>query len=242
MIVFDKVSKSYWHHGDKVTALHEIDLQIDDKEIFGIIGESGSGKSTLLRLLNTLEEPDSGRILVHGQDLFKRTPKQQRDERRKTGMVFQQFSLLFNKSVTDNVGLPLKLAGAIDSERVSQVLRFVRMEEKANRFPQQLSGGERQRVAIARALVTNPKILLCDEPTSSLDGQHAHEVMELLRRINHELDTTIIIVSHELGLIRQLCSRAAILERGVLVETIPVTAGKTTPVFSSYYDRIKETL
>ncbi|MHC5216764.1 ATP-binding cassette domain-containing protein [Enterococcus sp. LJL128] len=242
MIVFDNVSKIYEHRGGKTLALQEINLQIESGEIFGIIGESGSGKSTLLKLLSTLEVPDSGRLEVDGEDLEKLTASARKNRLRKTGVVFQHFNLLYNRTVRENVELPLKLAGKDNSQAVEEILRFVKIDSKAEVYPKQLSGGEKQRTAIARALVTAPNLLLCDEPTSALDGQHAYEVRTLLRKINHELGTTIIVVSHELELIQQLCNRAAIVEKGRLLETVTLDKKADNPVYASYYERIKEVL
>ncbi|MBL1228828.1 ATP-binding cassette domain-containing protein [Enterococcus sp. BWB1-3] len=242
MIVFEKVSKHYEQKNEKITAVKNVDLFIQPKEIFGIIGESGSGKSTLLKLLNTLEKPDNGMITIDGKDISKRTKAEQREDRRKTGMIFQHFNLLYNKTIAENVALPLKLSGIENPEKVNAALRFVKMEEKRNRFPKQLSGGEKQRAAVARALVSEPTLLLCDEPTSALDGQHAYEISKLLQKVNEEFGTTIVIVSHELELIRTLCSRAAVMEKGQLLETVTISQPEKAQTFSSYYDRIKETL
>lgn len=242
MILFDKVSKYYDYKGTKKYAVKELDLSIPSQEIFGVIGESGSGKSTLLRLLSTLEKPDYGRIFIDNSDIFSGTKEELRQNRKKVGMIFQHFNLLYNRTALENVALPLKLAGSKNQEKAREALRFVKMEDKLTNYPKQLSGGEKQRVAIARALVNDPSLLLCDEPTSALDGQNAYEVMELLRRINQELGTTIILVSHELELIKQLCSRAAILEKGQLIETVSLAPLPKEQAFPSYYERVKERL
>lgn len=242
MILFDKVSKYYDYKGTKKYAVKELDLSIPSKEIFGVIGESGSGKSTLLRLLSTLERPDQGQIRMNNSDIFSGTKEELRQNRKKVGMIFQHFNLLYNRTALENVALPLKLAGSKSQEKAQEAMRFVKLEDKLANYPKQLSGGEKQRVAIARALVNNPSLLLCDEPTSALDGQNAYEVMELLRRINQELGTTIILVSHELELIKQLCSRAAILEKGQLIETVSLSPLPKEQAFPSYYERVKERL
>lgn len=242
MIVFDKVSKSYEHKGTKKDALTDIELSIPSKEIFGVIGESGSGKSTLLKLLMTQEQPDSGQITINGQDIFSGTKEERRMKRREVGVIFQHFNLLYNRTALENVALPLKLAGDKNQEKAKEALRFVKLEEKMTHYPKQLSGGEKQRVAIARALVNEPTLLLCDEPTSALDGQNAYEVMALLKKINQELGTTIVLVSHELTLIKQLCSRVAILENGRLLETVTLAPSAKEEIFPSYYERIKERL
>lgn len=242
MIVFDKVSKVYEYQGTKNYALKELDLSISEKEIFGVIGESGSGKSTFLKLLNTLEKPSAGHIYMNDQDIFSRSKEERQRSRKSIGMIFQHFNLLYNRTALENVTLPLKLLGVKDQERAKEALGFVGLRDKMNNYPKQLSGGEKQRVAIARALVNEPTLLLCDEPTSALDGQNAYEVMELLRQINQELGTTIILVSHELELIQQLCNRTAILEDGQLLETVTLSPRAKEKAFSSYYERIKERL
>ncbi|MGL4696740.1 methionine ABC transporter ATP-binding protein [Enterococcus larvae] len=242
MIVFDKVSKYYDYNGTRKYALKELSVSIPSKEIFGVIGESGSGKSTLLKLLSTLEKPDAGKIQISGRDILSGSKEELQRKRRTVGMIFQHFNLLYNRTALENVALPLKLAGVKSQEKAKEVLRFVRLEEKTDHYPKQLSGGEKQRVAIARALVNDPTLLLCDEPTSALDGQNAYEVMELLRQINQELGTTIILVSHELELIKQLCTQAAILENGSLLETVSLSPLPKEENFPSYYERIKERL
>lgn len=241
MITFEKVSKSYKHNKTVVTALNYVDLQIKEHELFGVIGESGSGKSTLLRMINTLEQPTQGKVKVAGVDLMKLSEAEQRQNRKQIGMVFQQFNLLGNQTVNENIALPLRLNGAYNSQQVQEVLEFVRLTDKGEHYPKQLSGGEKQRVGIARALITRPKILLCDEPTSALDGQNAYDIMALLRRINQTFGTTMVIVSHELNLIKQLCNRTAILEKGKVLETIAIQKEEQQQ-FSTYYERVQESL
>ncbi|MGM0218589.1 methionine ABC transporter ATP-binding protein [Enterococcus sp. AZ126] len=241
MITFEKVSKSYRHNKTVVTALNHVDLQIKEHELFGVIGESGSGKSTLLRMINTLEQPSQGKVKVAGVDLMQLSEVEQRQNRKQIGMVFQQFNLLGNQTVNENIALPLRLNGAYNSQQVQEVLEFVRLTDKGEHYPKQLSGGEKQRVGIARALITRPKILLCDEPTSALDGQNAYDIMALLRRINQTFGTTMVIVSHELNLIKQLCNRTAILEKGKVLETIAIQKEEQQQ-FSTYYERVQESL
>lgn len=242
MITFNQVSKSYTHNGATVTALDHVDLQIQEHELFGVIGESGSGKSTLLRMINTLEQPSSGSIKVAGIDLMTLSESQKRQSRKQIGMIFQQFNLLYNQTVNENIGLPLRLNKEYDRQKVQEVLDFVRLTDKGEQYPRQLSGGEKQRVGIARALITQPKILLCDEPTSALDGQNAYDTLTLLRRINQTFGTTMVIVSHELNLIKQLCNRTAVLEKGKVLETLTIQQGQQQPQFSTYYERIRESL
>lgn len=242
MIRFEQVSKSYSHNKVTIKALDKVDLQINDHELFGVIGESGSGKSTLLRMVNTLERPSQGAVKVAGVDLMRLSEAEQRQNRKQIGMIFQQFNLLYNQTVNENIGLPLRLNKTYDQKRVREVLDFVRLTDKGKHYPTQLSGGEKQRVGIARALITQPKILLCDEPTSALDGQNAYDVMELLRRINQTFGTTMVIVSHELTLIKQLCNRTAILEKGKVLETLAIQKGQQQPQFGTYYERVRESL
>ncbi|MFD1901914.1 methionine ABC transporter ATP-binding protein [Enterococcus termitis] len=242
MIIFNQVSKSYDHNGARISALKDINLQIENHEIFGVIGESGSGKSTLLRMINTLEQPDQGQILVDNHDITTFNEAEERRSRKKIGMIFQQFNLLYNQTVKENIGLPLRLNKVYDETKIQKVLEFVHLEEKADHYPKQLSGGEKQRVGIARALITDPEILLCDEPTSALDGQNASDVTQLLRKINQTFGTTMVIVSHELTLIKQLCDRTAILDKGQMQEIIVLEKSEQQPIFDSYYERIRESL
>ncbi|WP_086315425.1 D-methionine transport system ATP-binding protein [Enterococcus sp. 7F3_DIV0205] len=242
MITFDQVSKFYNHNGSAVTALDNVEFKIQEHEIFGVIGESGSGKSTLLRMINTLEKPSQGVIKVFDADLMQLNEKQKRQSRKQIGMIFQQFNLLYNQTVNENIGLPLRLNNAYDQKRIQEVLEFVRLSDKGKYYPSQLSGGEKQRVGIARALITQPKILLCDEPTSALDGQNAYDILELLRRINQTFGTTMVIVSHELNMIKQLCDRTAILENGKVLDILAIQRSQQSTQFGSYYERVRESL
>lgn len=242
MITFEQVSKIYQQHGTEITALEDVTLKIERNEIFGIIGESGSGKSTLLRMINTLEQPSQGSVSINDTNLRQLNEVEKRQKRKKIGMIFQQFNLLYNQSVSENIALPLRLNKTYDPKKVEEVLDFVRLSDKGKHFPKQLSGGEKQRVGIARALITQPEILLCDEPTSALDGQNAYDVTELLKKINQTFGTTMVIVSHELNLIKQLCNRAAILEKGQVLETLAIQKAPQQQQFSSYYERVRESL
>ncbi|MFK4567292.1 methionine ABC transporter ATP-binding protein [Enterococcus sp. UD-01] len=242
MITFENVSKTYTSGSDQVAALTEVNLTIAARDIFGIIGESGSGKSTLLRMINTLEQPTQGQVKIDGVDLKQLTKQQQRQKRKEIGMIFQQFNLLYNQTVHENIALPLRLAGNYEAAKVQEVLAFVGLQNKERQYPKQLSGGEKQRVGIARALITQPKILLCDEPTSALDGQNAHDIMKLLRKINQVFGTTMIVVSHELSLIKQLCSKAAVLENGKVLEVFAITNSSQEEQYNSYYERVQENL
>jgi D-methionine transport system ATP-binding protein len=242
MIEFRHVTKTFAQGRSVVTALDAVDLTIADHEMVGIVGESGSGKSTLLRLINHLEAPTSGTVLIDGEDLGALPARRQRERRRGIGMVFQQFNLLANSTALDNVALPLHLQRRRSTDAALQMLDFVRMGAHRDKHPSQLSGGERQRVAIARALVTRPRILLCDEPTSALDAGHTDEVMSVLRDVRREFDTTIVLVSHELDVVKASCDRAAVLEGGRLAAVTDVTPPPPRDAAGSYAERATEFL
>ena len=222
MIHFDNVHKAYRVNGRDIPALQPTSLQVGAGEIFGLIGHSGAGKSTLLRLINRLEEPSGGRILIDGTDATALDAAGLRRLRQRIGMIFQHFNLLASKTVADNVALPLRLAGelpaaAIDA-RVAELLARVGLAEHAHKYPAQLSGGQKQRVGIARALALEPKILLCDEATSALDPQTTGQVLQLLAEINRELKLTIVLITHEMDVIRRVCDRVAVMDGGTIVE------------------------
>ncbi|MDH1265765.1 MULTISPECIES: methionine ABC transporter ATP-binding protein [unclassified Pseudomonas] len=225
MIEFQSVHKAYRVGGHAIPALQPTDLHIARGEVFGIIGHSGAGKSTLLRLINRLEEPSGGRINVDGIDVTALDADGLRRFRQQVGMIFQHFNLLSSKTVAANVALPLKLAGVATAEidqRVAALLERVGLQDHANKYPAQLSGGQKQRVGIARALATRPKILLCDEATSALDPQTTASVLQLLAEINRELNLTIVLITHEMDVIRRVCDRVAVMDAGVIVEQGPV--------------------
>ncbi|MDQ7984909.1 methionine ABC transporter ATP-binding protein [Pseudomonas sp. G34] len=225
MIDFHQVHKAYRVSGRDIPALQPCDLHIERGEVFGIIGHSGAGKSTLLRLINRLEEPSGGRIDIDGVDVTALGADGLRKFRQQVGMIFQHFNLLSSKTVAANVGMPLKLAGVAAREidqRVAALLERVGLQEHANKYPAQLSGGQKQRVGIARALATRPKILLCDEATSALDPQTTASVLQLLAEINRELGLTIVLITHEMDVIRRVCDRVAVMDAGVIVEQGPV--------------------
>lgn len=230
MIDFKQVHKAYHVGGRSVTALQPTDLQIARGEVFGIVGHSGAGKSTLLRLINRLEEPSAGSIVIDGEDVTRLDAKGLRAFRRQVGMIFQHFNLLSSKTVADNVALPLKLAGELSRaqirERVAELLVRVGLTDHADKYPAQLSGGQKQRVGIARALSTNPKVLLCDEATSALDPQTTASVLQLLAQINRDLNLTIVLITHEMDVVRRVCDRVAVMDAGVIVEL-----GRVTDVF-----------
>ncbi|KIQ01032.1 MULTISPECIES: methionine ABC transporter ATP-binding protein [Pseudomonas] len=221
MIDFHQVHKAYRVSGRDIPALQPCDLHIDRGEVFGIIGHSGAGKSTLLRLINRLEEPSGGRIDIDGVDVTALGADGLRTFRQQVGMIFQHFNLLSSKTVAANVAMPLKLAGVANAEieqRVAALLERVGLQDHANKYPAQLSGGQKQRVGIARALATRPKILLCDEATSALDPQTTASVLQLLAEINRELGLTIVLITHEMDVIRRVCDRVAVMDAGVIVE------------------------
>ncbi|MGO0631280.1 methionine ABC transporter ATP-binding protein [Pseudomonas sp. SAR267] len=226
MIEFQQVHKTYRVAGREIPALNPTSLTIEDGQVFGLIGHSGAGKSTMLRLINRLEEPSGGTIIVDGEDVTAFNASQLRGFRRQVGMIFQHFNLLASKTVADNVALPLTLAGELSrseiDKRVTELLARVGLADHAKKYPAQLSGGQKQRVGIARALSTNPKILLCDEATSALDPQTTASVLQLLAEINRELKLTIVLITHEMDVIRRVCDRVAVMDAGQIVEQGPV--------------------
>lgn len=231
MIEFQNLKKVYNSGGQQVAALNGIDLTINKGEIFGVIGFSGAGKSSLIRCVNWLEQPTSGRVIVDGYDLTALSAKEIREVKRNIGMVFQHFNLLNSKTVFANVAMPLFLAKVPKEEikkRVGELLEFVGLSDKANNYPDQLSGGQKQRIGIARALATQPSILLCDEATSALDPQTTSSILDLLKKINREYNITILIITHEMAVIREICDRVAVIEAGKIIEE-----GTVFDVFSS---------
>ncbi|WP_409320168.1 methionine ABC transporter ATP-binding protein [Pseudomonas putida] len=222
MIEFQQVHKTYRVAGREIPALNPTSLTIEDGQVFGLIGHSGAGKSTMLRLINRLEEPSGGTIIVDGEDVTAFNASQLRGFRQQVGMIFQHFNLLASKTVADNVALPLALAGELSrseiDKRVTELLARVGLSDHAKKYPAQLSGGQKQRVGIARALSTNPKILLCDEATSALDPQTTASVLQLLAEINRELKLTIVLITHEMDVIRRVCDRVAVMDAGQIVE------------------------
>lgn len=229
MIDLDNVSKKYETRGKGwFSAVEPISLHIDQGEIFGLMGYSGAGKSTLLRLINLLERPDTGTVRVDGQNLTAMNAAELRCARQNIGMVFQQFNLLSNRTVAGNVAFPLEIAGwdkAKIAARVAQCLEVVNLSERAGHYPAQLSGGQKQRVGIARALAPNPKVILADEPTSALDPITTRSILGCLKDINTRFNVTIVLVTHEMNVIRRLCRRTALLHNGRLLEVADVRKG-----------------
>ncbi|KGR75101.1 methionine ABC transporter ATP-binding protein [Ureibacillus sinduriensis] len=221
MIKLENVSKTFEYKGKKVAAVKDVSLHINKGDIFGIIGFSGAGKSTLVRLVNLLEKPTSGEITVNDHPLNSISSRQLRQLRRKIGMIFQSFNLFNSRTVFGNVAYPLKLENWPKEEinrRVTELLRFVGLEDKADKYPEQLSGGQKQRVGIARALATSPDILLCDEATSALDPETTGEILNLLKKVNEEYKITILLITHEMNVIRSICNRVAVMENGRVIE------------------------
>lgn len=242
MIRFKNLSKSFVTNQEEVKALNQITLNIKKNESFGMIGESGAGKSTLLRMINGLEIPSSGQVIVDDEDLTQLTEKELNRHRSKVGMIFQHYNLLNNKTVADNIQLPLDIHRHKQALDVDEVLDFVGLLDKKKAYPSQLSGGQKQRVGIARALITKPKILLCDEPTSALDLSTTHDIVQVLDKVNQAFDMTVVIVTHELDVIKRLCSRSALLQDGKLLHIIDVKNQQENKGYDSYYARALEVL
>lgn len=231
MIEIRNLTKIYTTPSHEVVALNDVSLSIQKGEIFGIIGLSGAGKSTLIRCINMLEKPTSGSISVNGEEITSLDKRDLRTARQKIGMIFQHFNLLSSRTVFDNIMFPLEIAKVPAKEakaKVSELLELVGLEYKANVFPQQLSGGQKQRVGIARALANNPKILLSDEATSALDPQTTRSILELLKNINQKLNLTILLITHDMNVIKQVCDRVAVIDDSKIVET-----GEVLNVFSN---------
>jgi D-methionine transport system ATP-binding protein len=221
MITFEKVSKKFRSKDKEITAVNEVSLSVNKGEIFGVIGFSGAGKSTLLRLVNLLERPSTGKVMVNGREISSLSQKELRKQRQQIGMIFQNFNLFNSRTVFGNVAYPLKLAGApkeVINQKVNDLLKFVGLADKANHFPEQLSGGQKQRVGIARALATSPDILICDEATSALDPETTGEILNLLKKVNAEYNVTILLITHEMQVIRKICDRVAVMENGRVIE------------------------
>jgi len=220
-IEIKNLTKRFEIEGHTIEALSDINLNIEKGDIFGIIGMSGAGKSTLVRSINYLEKPTEGQVLIDGTDLANLTDKELRKKRSEIGMIFQNFNLLEQKNVIDNICFPLEITGSKRKEarkRAKELLKTVNLEEKEKAYPSQLSGGQKQRVAIARALATNPKILLCDEATSALDPQTTASILKLLKEINDNLGITIVIITHQMSVVTEICKKVAIIDNGKLAE------------------------
>lgn len=232
MIEFKNVSKTFTVGKRKVHAVQNVSLTIEKGEIFGIIGFSGAGKSTLLRLVNALERPTEGSVIVQGTDISKLSAKELRKQRSNIGMIFQNFNLFNSRNVFGNVAYPLKLAGYSKTDikkRVEELLQFVGLSDKARDYPEQLSGGQKQRVGIARALASSPEILICDEATSALDPDTTKDILNLLKKVNRELGITILLITHEMNVIQSICDKVAVMENGKVIESGEVFEVFTNP-------------
>ena len=240
MIELKHLSKTYRTQEKEIVALEDINLTINDGEIFGIIGLSGAGKSTLVRCINLLEEPTDGQVVIDGKSVTELSRKELLKLRQSIGMIFQGFNLLAQRSVLRNVCYPLEIAGVGRKEaraRAMELLHMVGLADRANSYPSQLSGGQKQRVAIARALATSPKYLLCDEATSALDPNTTRSILELLREINNSLGVTIVVITHEMKVIDQICDRVAVIDHSRIAEE-----GKVSEVFTNPRSQIARDL
>lgn len=230
MIELKGIVKDFSAKGGDVHAVKDVSVTINDGEIFGIIGFSGAGKSTLVRCINLLERPTSGQVIIDGRDLTAMGEKELREERKKIGMIFQHFNLMRARTVYGNIAFSLKksrLTKEQKNEKIMSLLKLVGLEDKKDAYPSQLSGGQKQRVAIARALANDPKVLLCDEATSALDPQTTKSILSLLDEVNKKLGITIVIITHQMEVVKDICDRVAVMDKGKVVET-----GYTTEVFS----------
>ena len=231
-IQIDHLHKSYGSGAEAHEVLHDINLTIDSGEVFGILGSSGAGKSTLVRCINLLERPTEGSVVIDGTAMETLNAAQLRERRRDITMIFQQFNLLMQRSCLKNICFPMELAGVkkADAEkRARELLEVVGLPDKANAYPAQLSGGQKQRIAIARALATDPKVLLCDEATSALDPNTTHAILTLIKDINKKLGITVVVITHQMSVVEEICDHVAILDGGVVVEQGPAKEIFTAP-------------
>ena len=227
MIELQHLTKRFATQGGTVVALNDINLTIQDGDIYGIIGMSGAGKSTLVRCINMLERPDEGKVIVNDRQMQELSAAELRAARREITMIFQQFNLLMQRTCLRNIMFPMELAKVPKDKaeaRARELLELVGLPDKAEAYPAQLSGGQKQRIAIARALATDPKVLLCDEATSALDPNTTHAILELIRQINKELGITVVIITHQMSVVEEVCNRVAILDNGTVVEEGEVQA------------------
>ena len=232
MIKLENIDVTFKQGVKVVNAVKNVSLHVEPGDIYGIIGYSGAGKSTLVRTINLLQRPTKGNVVVNGVDLLKLKPKGLRAARKKIGMIFQHFNLMNTLSVFDNVAFPLKKSGKTKSEieqKVLSLLELVGLEDKVNSYPRQLSGGQKQRVAIARALANDPDVLLCDEATSALDPKTTYSILELLQKVNVQLGITIVIITHEMQVVKEICNKVAVMEEGEVIEQGSVLEIFTNP-------------
>lgn len=244
MVLIENLIKTYGNGENAINALKGINLHIEKGEIFGIIGLSGAGKSSLVRCINLLEKPTSGKIKIDGEEIIKFSKKDLRESRKKIGMVFQHFNLLMNSTIYDNIAFPMKIDNKpkdIIDKRVNELLDLVGLSDKKDVYPSMLSGGQKQRVGIARAIANSPNIIMCDEATSALDPETTKSILNLLKTINKKLGITIIIITHEMDVIKQICSKVAILEEGKIAEcglVSDIFISPKTKVAKSFFDSV----
>ena len=240
MITFSHVSKTFGTPEHPVYAVQDVSLEIREGEIFGIIGFSGAGKSTLVRCINLLERPTQGSVVVDGKEMTGLSPAQLRQARKKIGMIFQHFNLMPSRTVFGNVAYPLRGSGLSKrqvAEKVRRLLALVDIADKENAYPSQLSGGQKQRVAIARALANDPKVLLCDEATSALDPQTTNSILRLLKQLNQQLGLTVVVITHEMAVVKEICNRVAVMEHGKVAEegeVFSIFAAPKQPITQSF--------
>lgn len=231
MIRLESIDKTFQTANGPVHAVNDVTLEIQDGKIYGIIGFSGAGKSTLVRCINLLERPDSGAVYFEGQDLLKLSDKELRKERQKMGMIFQHFNLMPSRTIYENIAFPLRhLHYSKDriQKKVDELLKLIDLSDRKDAYPSQLSGGQKQRVAIARALASDPKVLLCDEATSALDPHTTKQILSLIKEINRKMNLTVIMITHEMAVVKEICDRVAIMEHGKVIEE-----GEIYDVFSN---------
>lgn len=244
IIQFENVEKTFSSRKMQVNACRNINLTVDEGDIFGVVGYSGAGKSTLIRMVNALERPTSGTVTVNGVVINELKGNDLRKARKGISMIFQQFNLVNAKTVYENVAMPLILNHTPKEEikkRVDEILKFVELTDKADTYPGKLSGGQKQRVGIARALTTNPSILLCDEPTSALDPKTTDSILSLLKKVNRELNITIMIITHQINIVQKICNKVAVMEDGYVVETgnvKEVFAKPVKPITKAFVDTV----
>ena len=240
LINLKHITKTFNTKDGDVHAVKDVSLQIDEGQIYGIIGFSGAGKSTLVRCINLLEKPEHGEVIFDGKDLLKITEKELRIERQKMGMIFQHFNLMKSRTVYENIAFPLrhlKMDKEQIDKRVMELLELIDLVERKDSYPSQLSGGQKQRVAIARALATKPKVLLCDEATSALDPHTTQSILQLIKKINKELKLTVVMITHEMAVVKEICDRVAVMENGRVVEEgdiVTVFAHPQMPVTKNF--------
>ncbi len=246
MIVIENLYKEFIAQDQTVSAVDNVSISVDQGDIFGIIGLSGAGKSTLVRCVNRLEEPTRGHIYIDGEDITQCTPRELRDMRKKIGMIFQHFHLLNTRTVEENIAFPLEISNLPNKEqRITDLLSLVELEDKRHSYPSQLSGGQKQRVGIARALANNPSVLLCDEATSALDPKTTQSILELLQKINQELGVTMIVITHQMEVIKQICNKVAVMDGGAVIEQgtlVDIFANSKHPITNQFVQSVSHDL